>query len=251
MNDAPRPTLVPGSPDWSKRRLSFGAQAPAYDRYRPGYPPQALAWMTGGRQAADVVDLATGTGRLGAVAVAAGHRVVGVEPDPGMRAVAEQVLPVVLDGSAEQIPLPDASADVVTVAQAWHWVDRERALPELARVLRPGGTLAVVWNIRDDREPWVAALGQLIGGEDGRWREREHGPELGEAFGPVEEAEFDHVVSLDRPTLVGLVDTFSYVALNPDRERVLEAVAALPDSFGLAEVFDLPYRLRCYRAARL
>ncbi|MDH5334239.1 MAG: class I SAM-dependent methyltransferase, partial [Thermoleophilia bacterium] len=135
------------------RATSFAEVADAYERGRPGYPGEAVAWLVG-EPPRDVVDLGAGTGKLTRSLVAAGHRVTAVEPLPEMlerlRVAAPEAAAV--PGTAEAIPLPDASADVVVSAQAFHWFDHDAALPESVRVLRPGGWLALVWNIRDDRE---------------------------------------------------------------------------------------------------
>src|SRR5437762_9625923 len=138
-------------PAWEQRRLSFGFRAAEYDRYRPGYPAEAVQWLVGRPPPARVLDVGAGTGRLSVAATALGHDVLAVEPDDAMRAVAEAALPGrTVAGTAEDLPLPDASYDAVVAGQAYHWFDRDRALPEIARVLSAGGALGVVWNIRDD-----------------------------------------------------------------------------------------------------
>src|SRR5262245_57888935 len=137
------------------RASSFGEVAEAYERARPGYPDDAVRWLTGA-EPCDVVDLGAGTGKLTRSLVGLGHRVIAVEPLPGMLEQLRGAVPraTALSGSAEAIPLADASADVVVCAQSFHWFDHETALPEIARVLRPGGRLALVWNTRDDRDPF-------------------------------------------------------------------------------------------------
>ncbi len=165
------PTPVP--PDQSARARSFGAAAADYHRARTGYTEDDVAWALGlsdGRTAARlrVLDLAAGTGRLTLALLAAGvgaggavGAVYAVEPDPGMRAeFARQVPPGLVrlhDGTAEAIPLPDASVDAVVVGSAFHWFDPSRALPEIARVLRPGGTLTALWTQPDEDVDWVRA----------------------------------------------------------------------------------------------
>ncbi|HEX5028163.1 MAG TPA: class I SAM-dependent methyltransferase, partial [Gaiellaceae bacterium] len=126
---------------------AFAEVAQAYERGRPSYPDDAVRWLVGER-ACDVVDLGAGTGKLTRILVAHGHRVVAVEPLDAMRSELEAAVPGAhaLAGSAEAIPLEDASADVVTSAQAFHWFDHDAALPEIARVLRPDGRIALVWN---------------------------------------------------------------------------------------------------------
>ena len=155
------------------RAGSFDSAAGLYERGRPPYPPAALDWLLppGARR---VLDLGAGTGKLTRQLVARGLDVVAVEPLDGMRAELARAVPGarVLAGSAERIPLADGAVDAVLAAQAWHWVDPARAVPEVARVLAPGGTLGLVWNERDERESWVAELGRIIGETRPRRRRR-------------------------------------------------------------------------------
>lgn len=146
--------------------VGFGRAAAAYERGRPGYPETAVAWLAGrlrigpGR---DVLDLAAGTGKLTAALAPLGARLVAVEPVDGMRERLAAALPGVdvRAGTAEAIPLGDASLDAVLVGQAFHWFRPEEALAEIRRVLRPGGALALVWNVRDLRDPLQARLHEL------------------------------------------------------------------------------------------
>ena len=153
-----------------ERSLSFGSQAAAYERGRPSYPPEAIEWLlapTEGWDARDVLDLGAGTGKLTTRLVERGLDVVAVDPIAEMLDVLRAALPTTpaLLGTAEQIPLGDNSVDAVLVAQAWHWFDPQRAVAEVARVLRPGGRLGLVWNIRDERLGWVKEFGEIVGGE--------------------------------------------------------------------------------------
>lgn len=240
------------SPSWQVRRLSFGAGADAYERYRPGYPADAVRFAVGPAPAR-VVDVGAGTGKLAVAVSALGHEVVAVEPDDAMRAVAERSLPGrTLAGHAEAIPLPDASVDVVVAGQAFHWFDRGAALPEIARVLRPGGAFAILWNIRDNGVDWVHALSRVIGGGDRvRRAERLAPPDLAPLFAPAEAGVFTLEQTLDAESLVGLVGSFSYVYLRPDAADVLAAVRRLaaghPDLAG-RDSFALPYETRVFRA---
>src|SRR5690348_1191371 len=140
--------------------LSFGSVADAYDRARPSYPEAAARWLIGeGRL--NVLELGAGTGQLTETLVAHGHRVIATDPSPEMLGrLRERVTPYSVGISgAEAIPAPNRSVDVVVCAQSFHWFDPSRALPEIARVLRPGGFLALVWNQRDASIPWVRRLG--------------------------------------------------------------------------------------------
>jgi SAM-dependent methyltransferase len=233
---------------------AFADVAGAYERGRPGYPDEAVRWLVGD-EPADVVDLGAGTGKLTRTLVAHGHRVTAVEPLDEMRGELEGVLPGVraLVGNAEAIPLPEASADVVASAQAFHWFDHDDALPEIARVLRPAGRIALVWNTRDDRDPWMARLSAIIGNES--IQESDVVPVLDASgiFGPVETAAFSFQQVLDRGGLLDLVLSRSYLAKLPpvEREPVLEAVGALYDETAGPEGALLAYVTECFRAERI
>ena len=235
------------------RATSFASVADAYERGRPEYPDDAVRWLVGD-EPADVVDLGAGTGKLTRRLVALGHRVIAVEPlDGDARAPPPAPFrrPVPLTGSAEQIPLPDASADVVACAQAFHWFDQRAALREMARVLRPGGRVALVWNTRDSREPWTAALSEAIGNETVESRDAESPIIESGLFGTVEQAAFPFVQRLGREELLDLVRSRSYCAVMApeEREQVLARVAELYESHAGADGIDLPYVTECFRAA--
>ena len=230
---------------------AFAEVAEAYERGRPSYPDDAVRWLVG-EEACDVVDLGAGTGKLTRVLVAHGHRVAAVEPLDEMRAELEAAVPGAhaFAGSAEAIPLESASADVVTSAQAFHWFDHDAALPEIARVLRPGGRIALVWNSRDDRDPWMARLSAIIGNET--VEESDVVPVLDASglFGPVETAQFSFAETRDRDGLLDLVLSRSYLAkLTPaERQPVLDAVGALYDETAEADGVRLAYVTECFRA---
>ena len=229
---------------------SFAGVADAYERGRPEYPSEAVRWLVGDAPL-DVVDLGAGTGKLTRGIVALGHRVVAVEPLPEMRAELARAVPGagVLEGSAEAIPLADGSADVVTCAQSFHWFDHGKALPEVARVLRSQGRLALVWNSRDDRDPWMARLSAILGNET--VDEDDLAPVRASGlFGPVEHARFAFEQTLDRDGLLDLVLSRSYCAKLPDadREPILDAVAALYDDTAGPHGVRLAYVTECFRA---
>ena len=231
--------------------LSFAAVADAYDRARPSYPADAATWLAGSTPS-NVVELGAGTGKLTELLVAAGHRVVATDPLPEMLGRLRHRVPGARAAvaTAEHIPVPSRSADVVVCAQAFHWFDHEAALPEIARVLRPGGSLALVWNSRDEAIPWVRKLGAIIGSAD-------NDPDLAapaeqsEHFGWMEQQEFRFWQALRREQLFDLVRSRSYVALldDPQRDELLARVGALYDDYGRGpDGMQLPYVTRCYRA---
>jgi ubiquinone/menaquinone biosynthesis C-methylase UbiE len=248
--------MDPASRD--RRRCSFGPAAEAYERFRPTYPRAAVVWLAG-EAPRRVLDVGAGTGKLTRVLLEAGHEVVAVEPDESMRATFATLLPEVelAAGSAEELPLPDSSVDVVVAAQAFHWFDLERAFPEIARVLRPGGIFGVLANLRDESVPWVAELGAVLHGEDGTGYSHEaDAPEsFGPFFGAVERADFRQVQDLDVEGLVGLAASRSYALTLPDAERgaLLARVEALAkrEADRTGGLLGLPYITVCDRAARI
>jgi SAM-dependent methyltransferase len=232
----------------------FEAGAAAYELARPGYPDEAIALLVAvlGIAADTVVcDLAAGTGKLTRRLVDLGASVIAVEPVDGMRRQLELVLPGVeaVTGTAEAIPLPDASVDVVTVAQAFHWFDAPRALREIARVLRPGGWLAILWNERDEATPWVAEMSRII-----RWHERtvsryQHVSWAGivaEAglFTPLQEQEVRWDQPLTRALLADRVRSISYIAAMPETERERHTAEVVGLVTRLPEPFPMPYTCR-------
>ena len=237
----------PSPPDPAR---SFGSVADAYDRARPTYPREAAAWLVGDEPAA-VLELGAGTGKLTEVLVALGHDVHATDPDDAMLARLRDRLPDVPTSvaPAEQIPAPDGVFDVVVVAQAFHWFDHDRALPEIARVLRPGGRLAVVWNRRDERIPWVKRLGRLIGSQD-----QQHSEEplvLSSHFGFVEDESFRHWQVVDRTSIQELALSRSHLAVLDEEARAarLAEVVAFYDDFGRGmDGMQLPYVTSCFRA---
>lgn len=212
---------------------SFGAAAGAYAEHRPDYAQAAVRWALDPAPGPRVLDLGAGTGKLTGTLLAPGIDVVAVEPDPAMLAELRRVLPAVraLPGSAEEIPLPDASVDAVVSGNAMHWFDMDVAGPEIARVLAPGGVLAGLWNVFDDRVDWVAGLARVsgsaaIGPRDvpTSWRTETaamHLPKAGgEArFGAPEQAEFPHGQRRTADSLVATLATKAGMLVMPEQER--------------------------------
>jgi SAM-dependent methyltransferase len=233
--------------------------ADAYERGRPDYPQDAIDWLAerlGLGPGVTVVDLAAGTGKLTRQLVPTGATLIAVEPLAEMRAKLEEALPGVetFAGTAESMPLSEGSADAVTVAQAFHWFDVEPALAEIHRVLRPGGSLALIWNSRSVDDPLHAAIDELLAPyrqetpteRERRWRGAFDSSEL---FGPLEERTFSHVQRVDRQGLSDRFGSVSFIAALPDDERA----ALLEKLVGLAgenDVVDLPYNTDAFVATR-
>ena len=243
---------------------SFGAAAKHYDQARPGYPDEAIVWLLG-TERRRVADIGAGTGIFSRQLAASGHDVVPVEPDPGMRQRLADVSPALAPaaGSAESIPLPDASVDAVTAAQAYHWFDPEPTHREVARVLKPGGVFGPLWNVRDDEVSWVRELSRILdaapgndGGDGGvhvAWQSTmgSFGPE----FHPTERAVFHHSKPHTADSLVALVKSRSYyLTADADARAALEAavreLATTHPDLADQETFALPYVTVVYRARR-
>ena len=226
--------------EWVRRGSSFGAVASAYADLRPGYPDEAVRWALA-PVAADVaglrvVDLGAGTGILTELLIRLGADVTAVEPDEEMRAEFARRLPAVrlLAGTAEDMPLPDGSADAVLCGQAMHWFDMDRALPEIARVVRPGGVLAGLWNNDDDRVDWVAGLQAAAEGatspalslrraQAAALQAARYEPQ---SFTAPQRAEFPNAQRHTADSLVATLATHSRLLVMdpPDRDRVLARV---------------------------
>jgi SAM-dependent methyltransferase len=247
--------------DWDAQRLSFGPAANLYDRVRPRYPVEALQWILG-EQPLRVVDLGAGTGILTRQLIELGHDVLPVEPDAGMRARLDASVgrELAVEGSAEAIALADGAVDAVVAGQAYHWFNRDLAHDEIARVLRPGGVFAPLWNERDERVAWLKRLSEITDGiQDDTKPEERHLDPAATGFGPkftaVEQATFPFVRSSDEESLVELMKSRSYyLSAPPDRQRLMEdqireLVREHPDLAGRAE-FPLPYVTWAYRARK-
>jgi SAM-dependent methyltransferase len=242
----------------TRRAGAFAQVAGEYERGRPGYPHEAIAWLLG-TEPLDVLDLGAGTGKLTGALLASGHRVSAVEPLPEMRAILTDTLPAAraLPGSAEALPLADHSVDAVAVGAAFHWFDRGAALAEIRRVLRPPGVLGLLGNSFDVTLPWVARVREILGPpaleRPGHWPSREA---LREEFAEVEDQRFPHEQPLDRARLRDLACSRSNVAVmaDPQRERLLASLDRLwelePTLRGHTEV-PLPWCAIVRRCTRL
>ncbi len=230
---------------------SFGGVAAAYDRGRPGYPEDAVRWLVG-RDAATVIELGAGTGKLTRALSDHGHDVWAFDVATEMIEVLRTQLPGVRAdvAPAEEIPVGDRTADVVVVAQAFHWFDHQKALPEIARVLKPGGHVSLVWNLRDERIPWVRRLGKIIGGQ-GETTDSVEILAASDLFEEPEHAGFKNWQEVNRDSIVDLVSSRSYVAVLDEEEKAakLAEVVAFYDEYGRGyDGMQLPYRTECFRA---
>ncbi|MDF3292446.1 class I SAM-dependent methyltransferase [Streptomyces silvisoli] len=247
---------------------SFGAAAAAYAEHRPDYAQAAVRWAVEPAPGLRVLDLGAGTGKLTATLVALGAEVIAVEPDPAMLTELRQALPDVraLPGSAEALPLPDASVDAVLAGNAMHWFDMAVAGPEIARVLAPGGILAGLWNVIDNRVEWAAGLERVsgsaaIGPRDtlSNWRAATadmHLPNIGIArFGSPEQAEFPHGQRRTADSLVATLATRAGMLVMPEQEqqatlgRIRAFLASRPET--AHGEFTLPMLTGVLRVQRL
>lgn len=241
------------------RATSFGAEADTYEASRPDYPFEAVAWMLEGLApgARRVADVGAGTGKLTRVLVEAPDaEVVAIDPDPAMLAKLRETVPGVptFAGTAESLPLPDASLDAVVLGQAWHWVDPARASAEVARVLRPGGTLGLIWNARDGRVDWVRRFTEIMHASAAEEMLAAGGPVVAAPFGELESERWEWLRPMTRAQLHRMADSRSHLitASAEDRSRIHADMDALFDELRVAEdaTIDLPYVTWAYRVSR-
>ncbi|MDL9980795.1 class I SAM-dependent methyltransferase [Microbacterium sp. ASV49] len=240
---------------------SFGAAASTYESGRPEYPADAVRWMLAPIAAADtsirVADVGAGTGKLTRVLETLGAQTVAIDPDPGMLAALHQELPAIptFVGAAEQLPLPDASVDAVVLGQAWHWVDVPVASREVGRVLRSGGVLGLIWNLRDDSVDWVAQMTEIMHGSNAEIMMAEGGPTVDTPFDGIEKKTWEWMRPMTRSSLLDMVRSRSYFITADDTERVrVEAeLGTLFDRIGAVgeASVDLPYLTHAFRAVRM
>jgi ubiquinone/menaquinone biosynthesis C-methylase UbiE len=246
---------------------SFGLVAADYDRLRARPPDAALEWLVPGPPGV-FVDLGAGTGLFTAALAGRAARVVAVEPDARMREVlAAKASPgiQVTAGSGESIPLPDACADALFVSSAWHWMDPDKAIPEITRVLRDGARFGVIWTGRDREtgwlrpEEWFTESGVDRDSSPAQLRsnigQRENAlPRAGGDFTNIETRTFLFIQPMSPADLVEMLATHSrvIVASPPDRERgTARARSAIDELFPGADLIDVPMRSRCWRADRV
>jgi SAM-dependent methyltransferase len=240
------------------RASSFGAEAAAYAEERPDYPDAAVLWAlepVSGRAPLRVLDLAAGTGKLTEVLLRHVADVVAVEPDAAMLGQLRRRMPGVraMSGTAEEIPLPDGSVDAILVGQAMHWFELDRAIPEMTRVLTPGGVLAGLWNLDDDRVPWVKGLKEVAKStvSFSEWRPESTSLE-GPEFLVVETTRFPHGQRRTVESMGATIATHSHVLTLPETERaelaarVVDYLRSTPETAG--GEFELPIITAVIRA---
>ncbi|MDT7789094.1 MAG: hypothetical protein QOF58_7513 [Pseudonocardiales bacterium] len=245
----------------ARRADSFGAQAEAYAEHRPDYPVAAIRWALeplGTSERLEVLDLAAGTGKLTAGLVAEGHRVTAVEPNEQM--LSELVRRVhdvrALPGHAEHIPVPDSTVDAVFVATAFHWFDQEKALPEIARVLRPGGVLAAMWLETDSDVAWLEEFQQVSNTSVESQRQSPVVIIKHPLFGPAEHRVFPHVHPRSSPeAAIAWINTHSRLLVVDEEERaavnekMLAFLRERPETSN--GPFDVPMHADVFRAVRV
>jgi SAM-dependent methyltransferase len=244
----------------------FGREAETYERVRPTYPADAVAWLAGNLQLGSgrtVLDLAAGTGKLTRLLVPFGGTVLAAEPVNGMRRGFVAAVPEVpiFAAAAEALPVAPESLDAITVAQAFHWFDADRAFAEFACVLRPRGRVGLIWNVRDRSSDWVNDVWSIMDRVEKRapwrdheaWRDSAFGERAG--FGPLHSETFRHEQSITPEGVVERIASVSHVVvlLEAERERVLDEVRAVladhPDARGRPEL-RIPYRVDAYWCER-
>jgi SAM-dependent methyltransferase len=247
--------------------MSFGTIAADYDRLRPAPPDEAVDWLLpAGCEVA--VDLAAGTGLLTRALARRVPRVIAVEPDERMAAVLHERSPGVrvLSGTGEAIPMPEASADGVFVSSAWHWMDPERAVPQIARVLRDGGRFGLIWTSRDRTVDWVREVSRLGMPDDvaadaeRAWHyrdaaaRREISLPMPEQFSNASTESFTFKRIMTISDVVDMLATYSGVITASPEDRAAglgRRRAALEQRFSADAKVEVPMRSWCWRADRI
>jgi SAM-dependent methyltransferase len=249
----------------AQRSTSFGSIAPEYDRLRPPPAGEAVDWLVPARRQT-LVDIGAGTGLLTRALASRAEHVIAVEPDERMREVLHLRSPAVevVAGRGEAIPLPDASADGVFASSAWHWMDPDKAAPEIARVLRDGGRFGLIWTTRERDIPWLRSdlwfrEARKHAGADDEHAQRDGSGHRRVAFPAespftnIETMTFHYSRPMTPADIVDMLTTYSLV-ITADAESVAlgraRAAAALAEQFPDSATIDLPIASHCWRADR-
>jgi SAM-dependent methyltransferase len=239
----------------------YGQAADVYARGRPGFPPEALDWLRTDLQLApgtSVLELGAGTGKFTQLLAQTGASVTAVEPVAAMLARLTSGLPGIhaLQARAQEVPVAAASMDAVVCAQSFHWFATPDTLAEIRRVLKPGGTLGLAWNVRDASVSWVAELERIVNRHegdapryyDGEWRQvfpaPGFGPFLHRTVAHVHSGSAEHVI-VDRAASVSFIAALPEEARRQVLDEVREFIAATPELAGQATV-GLPYVTNLY-----
>ena len=231
---------------------SFGTAAGDYVKGRPGYPPDAVAWLLAGVTGA-VADVGAGTGKLTAEIAAQGFDVMAIDPDAGMLEALAEALPAVprAVGTGESLPLADGSVGALTFGQSWHWVDATAASAEAARVIAPGGVLGLIWNVRDESVEWVAALGRAMTASKAESMISSDEVAVDAPFGAPEERQWRWERPMTLDEVRAMVRSRSYYIIGDEdfRARVDRDVDAVLAGLG-ADAIGMPYVTYAFRATR-
>ncbi len=247
-------------------QVGFSTQAGTYNQGRPDYPDELSSWLRhtlGIDVQSSVVDLGAGTGKFTRLLKPLTDHVTAVEPVEPMRQEFAKSLPdtPIVHGTAESLPLADASADVLVCAQAFHWFANETALAEIHRVLKPGGRLGLIWNVRDESVDWVAEITRIITPYEGdtprfhtgNWRQ----PFNGRYFAQPELTRFNYAHSGPAETVImNRFLSVSFIAALPDPEKAAiteqlrELIRTHPALRG-RQTIEFPYQTQAYLCRRL
>ena len=242
-----------------ERATSFGSETGSYEKGRPEYPAEAVRWLLEPLAAGSrtIVDIGAGTGKLTRAVLALGSTTVtAVDPDAQMLEALREKSPAVetLTGTAEKLPLADADVDAAVLGQAWHWVEPVAASAEIGRVVRPGGVLGLIWNVRDDRVDWVRRLTAIMHGSPAEEMIATDAVRVAAPFGTLEERRWDWTRAMTRAELHAMARSRSYLITASDEEkaRVALGMDELFDELGLVEgaTLSMPYVTAAYRAIR-
>jgi SAM-dependent methyltransferase len=239
---------------------SFGRMAQAYEVGRPEYPAESVAFLlqpvASHEHLIRVADVGAGTGKLTRVLVETGAEVVAIDPDPMMLEALRAAVPAVPTflGTGERLPLPDAGLDAVVFGQSWHWVDPPAASREVARTLRSGGVLGLIWNVRDESVEWVARMTGIMHGSSAEEMLAGGAPPVAEPFGDLARHDISWERRMTRADLFAMVHSRSYYITGEDAERArIDAeLGVLFDEIGAVgdAAIAMPYATRAFRGIR-